>query len=268
MLIVRQVKKDGKTSARQIKQDLGLENISERTITRRLSESGEFENGWAKKMPYISEKNRLYRLEWCREREKWTIDQWRKILWSDESPFELRCKRRFRVWRRPEERFHPKNCKGTVKHDKKIMVWGCFAAHGVGKLHRIKGILDQHGYHSILQYQMKESVRQLFPDMDCTFQQDNDPKHTAKLNKRFLENYEVPTLPWPFQSPDLNPIENLWSILDHRAKDRAPKNEDELFQLLQQAWQALDVQILTNLADSMPERIQAVIANDGLPTKY
>jgi transposase len=65
MLIVRQVKKDGKTCARQIKADLGLENITERTITRRLSESGEFENGWAKKMPWLSEKNRLYRLEWC-----------------------------------------------------------------------------------------------------------------------------------------------------------------------------------------------------------
>ena len=115
---------------------------------------------------------------------------------------------------------------------------------------------------------MKESVRQLFPDKDCIFQQDNDPKHTAKLNQRFLANYEVPTLPWPSQSPDLNPIENLWAILDHRAKDRCPRNEDELYDLLQEAWNALDVETLTKLADSMPARIQAVIANNGLPTKY
>jgi transposase len=219
-------------------------------------------------MPWISQRNRLRRLEWCHEHEDWTIQQWRKVLWSDESPFELRCKRRFRVWRRPSERFDPKNCKGTVKHDKKIMVWGCFSAHGVGKLHRIKGILDQHGYHSILQRQMKESVQQLFPENDCTFQHDNDPKHTAKLNKRYLENCGIPTLAWPSQSPDLNPIENLWAIVDQRVKDRAPKNEDKLFELLTEAWQALDAETLTKLADSMPERIQAVIARNGWPTKY
>ena len=148
------------------------------------------------------------------------------------------------------------------------MVWGCFTAHGVGKLHRIKEILDQHGYHSILQWQMKESVRQLFPLKDCIFQQDNDPKHTAKLNQRFLQNYEVPTLDWPSQSPDLNPIENLWAILDLRVKDRNPSNEDHLFHILNESWQALDTETLTKLADSMPQRIQAVIARNGLPSKY
>jgi hypothetical protein len=115
---------------------------------------------------------------------------------------------------------------------------------------------------------MKESVCQLFPQKDCIFQHDNDPKHTAKLNKEYLKKYIVPTLDWPSQSPDLNPIENLWAILEHRARDRAPRNEDHLFEILQEAWQALDAETLTKLADSMPERIQAVIERAGMPTKY
>eukprot|EP01036_Dinobryon_divergens_P043962 gene43962-58612_t len=90
---------------------------------------------------------------------------------------------------------------------------------------------------------------------DSIFQQDNDPKHTARSIRTYLENYEVPTLPWPSQSPDLNPIENLWSILDLKVKDRKPSNEDALFEVLKEAWQNLEPDLLTKLADSMPDRI-------------
>jgi hypothetical protein len=208
------------------------------------------------------------RLEWCHERKNWTIEQWRKILWSDESPYVLRYAKRFRVWRMHNERYNPQVCRATVKHDKKINVWGCFAAHGVGKLYRVEGILDAKGYHSILQRQMKPSMNQLFPDKNSFFQQDNDPKHTANINKSYLRRYEVPTLPWPSQSPDLNPIENLWSILDDRVKNRVPNSEKELFQVLEEAWNNLPVALLTSLVDSMPRRVAAVIQNKGFATKY
>jgi hypothetical protein len=158
--------------------------------------------------------------------------------------------------------------KATVKHDKRINVWGCFAAAGVGDLHRITGIMDQRVYHSILQRHLKPSIDRLFPLKNCFFQQDNDPKHTARSIKTYLDNYEVPTLQWPSQSPDLNPIENLWSILDEKVKDRCPQNETELFQVLQQAWNSLEVNTLERLADSMPQRIAAVIAANGYATRF
>jgi transposase len=62
-----------------------------------------------------------------------------------------------------------------------------------------------------------------------------------------------------FFPPDLNPIENLWSILDNNLKDRRPQNEEQLFQDLKDGWERLPLDLLQRLADSMPRRIEAVI---------
>ena len=72
------------------------------------------------------------RLNWAKEHVTWTLDQWRLVLWSDESPFVLRYNRKQRIWRLPNDRYNVNIFKGTVKHDKKIMVWGCFSWNGVG----------------------------------------------------------------------------------------------------------------------------------------
>ena len=62
---------------------------------------------------------------------------------------------------------------------------------------------------------------------------------------------------------DLNPIENLWTILDLSCKDRNPQNEQELFEILEQAWHQLNPDTLYKLVASMPRRCADVIANNG-----
>jgi hypothetical protein len=66
----------------------------------------------------------------------------------------------------------------------------------------------------------------------------------------------------------LNPIENLWSIIDDKLRFRQCNNEDELFAVLEEAWNALQPVLLSTLVCSMTARCNAVIKNKGFPTKY
>jgi hypothetical protein len=266
--ITTSVKRDRFITAKAIKEERGLGDICENTIRNRIKESGEFDSYWAVRKPFISARNRRIRVEWAKAHLNWTVNDWRRILWSDESPFVMAYNGRVRVWRMANERYSPRCCRGTLKHDKKINVWGCFSAHGVGDLMRVEGILVKEKYLDILDQHMVPSADRLFGREDWTFQQDNDPKHTAIVVRDWFIENEVPLMPWPAQSPDLNPIENLWSVLDKRAQFRKCANEEELFQVLQREWQLLPTDLLERLVESMPRRCQAVIDSKGFATKY
>lgn len=259
-------KRQRKITSKQIKQDLHLD-VTDRTIRNRLNENG-FYSFYAVKKPFISDVNQRKRLQFARNHRNKPLSFWYRVLWSDESPFVYRFNGSQRVWRLPTERYAPYCLRGTVKHSGKIMVWGCFCAAGVGRLYKVKGIMLKEQYHSILMHQMFPSAKKLFPSGNFIFQQDNDPKHTAHINKRYLRNKNQPVLDWPPQSPDLNPIENLWCMLDRQLSERCPQNDDELFAMLCDGWKKLSHNLLKNLVESMPRRLEAVIKAKGMPTKY
>ena len=105
-----------------------------------------------------------------------------KILWSDETKIELfglNAKRH--VWRKP-------GTIPTVKHGGgSIMLWGCFSAAGTGRLVRIEGKMNGAKYREILDENLLQSAQDLRLGRRFTFQQDNDPKHTAKTTGQVSE---------------------------------------------------------------------------------
>ena len=251
--IVREAQSNRRASSRSLKQSLSLD-VSPKTIRNRLHEVG-IRSYWTTKKPFISETNRKRRIAWAKKHIHWTKEQWHQVLWSDESPFTLRYQGKRRVWRSHNERYLPECTTATVKHDKKVNVWGCFSAQATGDLHLVQGNLEQRQFHSILVHHMRPSADRIFGDSPWIFQQDNDPKHTAKINQQYLANKKIKVLDWPAQSPDLNPIENLWSILGHKLRDRTPTSTESLMQLLQHEWNQLPTSLLQGLVDSMPQKV-------------
>ena len=224
---------------------------------------------YPKKKPFISEDNRIIRLNWAKKYKTKSPSFWRNVLWSDESLFHFIWQNRNRVWRTQVDNPYDSNLtSGTVKRHSKIMVWGCFSYYGVGKLYKIEGRMDAKAYHKILQSQMFPSAKKLFKDQKWIFQQDNDPKHKANTIKKYLKNKNQEVLDWPSQSPDLNCIENLWSILNQKCKNRYCTTKEQTFNDLNTAWSQIPLNTLQILVDSMPNRIQAVIDSNGGPTRY
>ena len=120
-------------------------------MKRRLNSRGIFGRRPSKK-PLISKKNRKARLQFAREHRNWTIKDWSKILWSDESKYNLFSSDGIKYIRRPEnQRDNVRYQVPTVKHGGgSVMVWGCFSRDGIGPLHRITGIMDRYVYEEIL----------------------------------------------------------------------------------------------------------------------
>lgn len=255
-------------SAPRIKQQLGGVSISVSTIKRRLQEAGLYGRKSAKK-PFISKKNREARLRFAREHVNWSYEKWKTVLFSDESRFKLFQSDGICWVRRPiNERFNPKYTRPTVKHGGGgIMVWGCFGGFGMGPLVKIDGIMDRYVYQDILANQMLPWAEENM-SLRWVFQHDNDPKHTAKLIKDWLAAENVNVMDWPAQSPDLNPIENLWDEIDRRIHTKNLTKMTELFEELQIIWNSIAQEYIDKLLNSMRTRCFEVIKNKEYATRY
>lgn len=245
--------------------------LSLRSTRRRLQQAG-LKGCIAAKKPFISEVNRKKRLAFAKAHKDWTVADWGRVLWSDESKFNLVASDGVRyVRRRPGERFDPSCTIGTVKHrGGNIMVWGCMSAAGVGRVYKVVGTMRSDQYIGILQNAMLPSMVDLFGNNhNAIFQHDNDPKHTSRATKQFLADQALTVMDWPPQSPDLNPIENLWEILDHhRNQSRRPSGDNQLWQDCKEAWAKITPDLCARIVATMPERMAAVIKSKGCATKW
>ncbi len=121
---------------------------------------------------------------------------------------------------------------------------------------------------SVLSENLLPSARALKMKRGWVFQHDNEPKHTAQSMKEWLRKKHFKVLEWPSQSPDLNPIENLWRELKVRVAQRQPQNITALEEICMEEWAKIPATVCENLVKTYRKRLTSVIANKGYITKY
>lgn len=209
------------------------------------------------------------RLSWAKEKAQWTLEDWNKVIFSDESKFDV-CvgDMRRRVIRSKQEAFHKDCLKRVVKFPHGQMVWGCMSARGLGRLSFIKGTVNAQKYQELLETSLLPSTQDLYPDGDFVFQQDGASSHTAKSTKNWLSDRHIITLNWPANSPDLNVIETVWHEMKRKLRDNPQRTLPNLQAKIEEIWHTLTPEFCRTLVSTMPARIQAVIKAKGDVTPY
>jgi transposase len=273
MQLMRALNKNRRTTIKELRESFVSStstNISTVTLRRHLYKNDIHGRIGAKK-PFVNAANKIKRLNWAKIRKNW-VNEWENIIWSDESRFEVfGGDGRKYVYRNSKEKYDPKCLIPTFKSGQEsVMVWGCFTKNKLGPLVRLEGRITAKIYIEMLQKNLVPFIKSLENSNNYIFQEDNAPIHTAKIAKKWKENNNIPSLPWPAQSPDLNPIENLWHELERKVRSHnpLPKNKENLWQILQEEWFKLEKDKYNNLINSMSNRVAAVIENKGYPTKY
>lgn len=246
LLIVAAAVTDPFQSAGQIKAALNLQ-ASEETIRRRMREAG-LRGFVAAQKPHLTDRQKAQRLQFSREYEHWTREEWTQVIFSDESTFTSRWDQERRVWRpyncryfifflifatpnlparkrvssRKTNIYFFSSCRyepGYVSETYSsgrcaVNVWGAISKEGLGPLVRLSPSFTADAYCEILDYHLVPyALDGPFKDGCYFFQHDRSPVHTARAVQNLLQERAVCVLDWPPKGADLNPIENVWGAM-------------------------------------------------------
>lgn len=149
------------------------------------------------------------------------------------------------------------------------MVWAAFSAGGKANIAFTSSCMNSAEYIKVFKNNLLPFIRRNRRVKFC-FQQDNAPIHSSNETKQWLTRNKINSMDWPACSPDLNPVENIWSFIVRKiyAQNKQYATVNELKNAITKAWDAIPQSIIKNYVVSMPNRIFDVITNKGSRINY
>ena len=219
-------------------------SVSKRTLRRRIKDLG-YKSCRSAKKPLISEKNRKKRLEFYKAHKNFSVQDWGRIIWTDESRFKLfNPDGKLRVWRESNQRLNPDCIVKTVQGcGGSVLIWGCFYGDKLGPLIFLEKPVNSDIYINQILKPFYNSfyLPSIENGQSLTLQQDNAPAHKSERTRRWLIGKKITMLTWPAQSPDLNLIESLWNLLKRKinTRDVLPLSLGELRNIIREEWEKI-----------------------------
>jgi len=244
--------------------------ISKPTARKALASKG-IRSRIAAKKPFLSERHTKARLEFALAHKEWTTEDWKRVVWTDESTFEIgKYSRQPRVLRAVGEKYIKECLAPTFKSGRtSLMIWGAISYNKKSEIVFMdKNRRTGTDYIEVVCDGPLKAMMSSIPG--AILMEDGAPVHRTIKAKEWKQQNSIVALKWPAQSPDLNPIENVWKLMKDYVQRRNPpvKTIDDMKNTLIEFWRDVDINNINKLICSVPDRIASVIENQGGSTRW
>lgn len=251
------------------------QQLSTNTVRKYMRGCGFFRYK-ARKKPYLTIKHKAYRLVWARRHKDWTVKDWGRVVWTDEATFETGLDTRSCfVSRRKGTAFEARYLKPTFKSGRStIGIWGGITLKKKGPmliLTKGRRMNSEIYINEVLEPIGLPFFKKCYAeDSGMIWMDDGAAYHTSKKVLGWGESNGLNRMDWPAQSPDLNPIENLWRIIKIRVSARRHQIHtiEAMEQAIREEWGLLKAKDYKRCIESMPKRIRLIIQAKGGAIKY